>query len=157
MAGQMGQIYEDDNRYSDLLDKIDDVDSLNKRTTQSSDDFTQSLLGELKPELHYGTANRGRAYSIIPPPEGSRDYSYSLTVDQLEDFDPMGDVPNPSCAGNACAKIKRGLKKIAKTLKRKKSSKKGGKRKSRRKKRRRRTRRRKKRRKKSRKRKRFRK
>ena len=110
-----------------------------------------------------------------------------LTVDQLEDFDPMGDVPNPSCAGKACDKIRKGLKKMAKTLKRKKSrkkksnssdeeinpndlynlgggvktrkksSKKGGKRKSRRKKRRRRTRRRKRRRKKSRKRKRFRK
>ena len=155
MAGQMGQIYEDD-RYSNLLDNIDDVDSY-KRTTQSSDDFTQSLLGNLSPQSNYGTTNSGRKFSLIPQPEGTRDYSYSLTVDQLDDFDPMGEVPNPSCAGKACEKIKRGLKKIAKTLKRKKSSKKGGKRKSRRKKRRRRTRRRKRRRKKSRKRKRFRK
>ena len=124
MAGQMGLIYEDDKRYSKLLDKIDEVDSLNKRTTQSSQDFTQSLLGELSPQSHYGTANRGTAYSIIENP-GNRDYSYSIyNTDELADFDPMGKVPATSCTGKACAKIKRGLKKIAKTLKRKKSRKK---------------------------------
>ena len=105
MAGQMGLIYEDDKRYSKLLDKIDDVDSLNKRTTQSSDDFTQSLLGDLSPQSNYGTTNSGtttntNTSTTTNNSTANRTFNIDVTASNSSDYTLSGSDRNGSVSGS---------------------------------------------------------